>query len=155
MGHILGALGGLLIGLLVLGYAASGLHSGFSKSNIASMEENLIILRMQTQQYFNGADYSQLSNDVAIKAGIVPEAFIKGDQLRNAWGGDITLSSANDNTFIIEITNIPQGECTQLARFQADAWAGVAVNGGEIDSSDPAAVANACGDTNTITYTAR
>lgn len=155
MGHILGALGGLLIGLIVLGGAASGLFSGFSKSNVASAEENLIILRMQAQQYFNGTDYSKLSNDVAIKAGIVPEAFIKGDQLRNPWGGDITLSSAGDNTFTIEMTNIPQVDCAQLARFQADAWAGVAVNGGEIDSSDPAAVTNACGETNTITYTAR
>lgn len=156
MGHILGALGGLLIGLLVLSGAASGLFSGFSKSNVASMEENLIIMRMQTQQYFNGTNYDGLSNEVAIKAGIVPEAFIKGDQLRNTWGGDITLSpDVNSGTFSIEITNIPQVDCAQLARFQADAWAGVAVNGGEIDASDPTAVTNACGETNTITYTAR
>ena len=156
MGYILGALGAILLSLLALGYAASGLHSGFTKSNVASMEENMIILRMQTQQFFNGTNYEGLSNQVAIDAGIVPEAFIKGDQLRNPWGGDITLSpDVANGTFSIVITNIPQVDCAQLARFQADAWAGVAVNGGEIDASDPAAVTNACGETNTITYTAR
>lgn len=156
MGHILGALGGLLIGLIVLAGAASGLFSGFSKSNVASAEENLIIMRMQTQQYFNGTNYDGLSNQVAIKAGIVPEAFVKGEQLRNPWGGDITLSSdVNNGTFAIEMTNIPQVDCAQLARFQADAWVEVAINGGVIDSSDPAAVTNACGETNIITYTAR
>ena len=97
MGYILGALGAILLSLLALGYAASGLHSGFTKSNVASMEENMIILRMQTQQFFNGTNYDGLSNEVAIKAGIVPEAFIKGDQLRNSWGGDITLANASES----------------------------------------------------------
>lgn len=156
MGHILGALGAVLIGLIVLASAASGIHSSFSKSNVANAEENLIILRMQTQQFFAGTNYDGLDNDVAIKAGIVPESFIKGNALRNPWGGDITLTSdTSSGTFDIELTNVPQSDCTQLARFQADAWAGISVNGGEIDPSDATAVTNACGAVNTITYTAR
>lgn len=156
MGHLLGALGALLLGLIVLAYSAGGLSSGFSKSNVASTQEGLIILRMQAQQFFAGTNYNGLDNDVAIKAGIVPDTFIKGDALRNAWGGDITLSADEANgQFSIELFNIPQADCTQLARFQSNSWAGVSVNGAEIDPSDPVAVTDACGDTNTVTYTAR
>ncbi len=156
MGHILGALGGLLVGLIILAYSAGGLSSAFSKSNVASTQEGLIILRMQAQQFFAGTNYDGLNNEVAIRAGIVPDTFIKGGALRNAWGGDITLSADEGNgQFSIELVNIPQADCTQLARFQADSWTAVSVNGAEIDPSDPVAVTDACGDTNTVTYTAR
>ena len=156
MGHILGALGGILIGLIVLAGAAGGIYSAFSKSNVASAEENLIILRMQTQQFFAGTNYDGLDNEVAIRAGIVPESFVKGDALRNPWGGDITLTSdTSSGTFSIELTIVPQTVCTQLARFQAEAWAGISVNGGEIDPSDATAVPSACGAPHTNTYTAR
>ncbi len=157
MGHILGALGGLLVGLIILAYSAGGLSSAFSKSNVASTQEGLIILRMQAQQFFVGTNYDGLNNEVAIRAGIVPDTFVKGDALRNAWGGDITLSADEANgRFSIELGNIPQADCTQLARFQSDSWASVSVNGADIDPSDPVAVTDACsGNANTIAYTAR
>lgn len=156
MGHILGALGGLLIGLLLLAYSAGGLSSGFSKSKIANTQEALIILRMQTQQFFNGTNYSGLDNDVAMRAGIVPEGFIKGGVMRDAWGGDVTLTADEANgQFSIELASIPQADCTQLARFQSDSWTSVSVNGSDIDPSDPVAVTDACGDANTLVFTAR
>lgn len=156
MGHILGAIGALLIGLIVLAYSAGGIQSGFSKAGVASTEENLIILRMQVQQFFNGTNYDGLTNDVARRAGIVPDGFLKGENLRNAWGGNITLAPDTVNgQFSIELQNIPQSDCTQLARFQPDAWVSVSINGSEVDSSDPAAVTEACAATNTLTYTAR
>lgn len=157
MGHILGALGGLLVGLIILGGAATGMYSAFSKSNVAQTEEATVTLRMQIQQFFNGTNYDGLSNDVAVRAGIVPSSLLRNNQLRNAWGGDITLSPDTANgQFSIEFTAIPQEECTQLARFQTDAWAQVAVNGTEIDASNPAAIVDSCsGASNTITYTAR
>lgn len=156
MGHILGVLGGLLVGLIILSGAASDLNSAFSKNNIANTQQNLVTLRMQTQQFFSGTNYEGLTNDVAVKAGIVPESFIKGNVLRNAWGGDLELSAnAANGMFNIELTNIPQEDCTQLARFQADSWAGVSVNGADIDPSDAVAVTDACGSNNTLTYTAR
>lgn len=156
MGHLLGAVGALLLGLIVLAYSAGGLSSGFSKSNIAQTQEALVLLRMQTQQFFNGTNYSGLDNDVALRAGIVPEGFVRGDTLRNAWGGDVTLTADETNgAFSVELNNIPQADCTQLARFQSDSWVSVSVNGSEIDPSDPVAVTDACGDSNTLLYTAR
>ncbi len=157
MGHILGALGALLVGIIVLGGAAGGMYSAFSKSNIANTEEAVILLRMQIQQFFNGTNYDGLTNDVAMKAGIVPSSLIRGNNMRNAWGGDVTLSSdTSTGQFTIELTQVPQEECTQLARFQADAWAAVTVNGSEVNATDPAGITSTCsGKTNTVAYTAR
>lgn len=156
MGHILGALGGILIGLLLLAYSAGGLSSGFSKSKIANTQESLIMLRMQTQQFFTGTNYTGLDNDVALRAGIVPEGFIKGGAMRDAWGGDVTLTADDANgQFSIQLDNVPQADCTQLARFQSDSWTSVSINGSVIDPSDPVAVTDACADTNTLIYTAR
>lgn len=152
----LDSLGSILIALVVIASVAGGLYMAFSKTNVASTEQDLIVLRMQTQSFFMGTNYDGLSNEVAIKAGIVPKGMNKGGTLRNAWGGDVTLTPDTSNgRFSIELTNIPQEECTQLSRFQSDAWQGVSVNGSAIDPSDPAAVADACSDTNTVTYTAQ
>lgn len=156
MGHIIGVLGGVLVGLAIIAGAASGLYSAFSKNNIANTEENLVLLRMQTQSFFLGTNYDGLSNEVAINAGIVPEGFLRGGAMRNAWGGDITLTPDSANgQFSIEMANIPQQECTQLARFQGDAWASVSVNGSDVDPADPSAISQVCGTTNTLTFTAR
>lgn len=156
MGHILGALGGLLVGLIVLGAAAAGLYTAFSKSNVASTEENLVIMRMQIQQFYSGTNYDNLDNETAIKAGLIPKPFLKNNSARNSWGGDITLSSDSSvGQFSISLANVPQEECTQLARFQTDAWEKIEVNGSEVDSNDPSSVVNSCTSSNTVTYTAR
>ncbi len=54
-----------------------------------------------------------------------------------SWGGEINLST-NDATgsFKIELSGIPQDECTQLAKFQADAWLAVGVNGNALESDN-------------------
>ena len=156
MGELGPIIGRLLIGLLIIGAAAIGINSAYSKINIGTTQENLVVLRMEVQKFFTGSSYADLSNDVAINAGLVPQSFISDNSLKNAWGGDITLSGdASNGTFSIELTNIPQSECTQLARFQGDAWESIAVNGAELDFEDVAAIANACDETNTVTYTVR
>lgn len=154
---LLETIGGLLVALVVIGSAAYGLYSAFSKNNIASTEQALVTLRMQTQQFFFGTAYDNLDNDVAMTAGIVPEALIKNNAMRNAWGGDVTLSSDNAaGTFSIELTAIPQDACVQLARFQTDAWESIAINGGDVDTSDVTAITGACQDgDNTVAFTAR
>jgi hypothetical protein len=116
-------------------------------------------MRMQIQHMFSGsADYTGLDNALAIKAGLVPKPFIKGDALKNAFGGDITLTPVvGSAAFSIKLTNIPQDECTKLARFQTDAWLSIDVNGNTIDrlNATVADIVNNCTDTNIITFTAR
>ena len=153
---ILEVVGAIIIGLLLIAAAAFGLNSAFGKSNVATTEQNLVLLRMQTQQLFFGTNYENLDNDVAMSAGIVPEAFMKGDSMRNAWGGDVTLASDADNgQFSITLDNVPQAACMQLARFQPDSWESISVNGTVVDPSDVAAISGACTDASSLVFTAR
>ena len=157
---LLETLGAILVGLIVLAGAALGLSGAFSSSKLGETEQNLVTLRMQVQHMFSGsADYSGLDNALALKAGVVPKSFIKGEYLKNAFGGDITLAPVTaDAAFSIELTTIPQEECTKLAKFQTDAWLAVDVNGHAVDRLSDSIVTDIvsyCADTNNILFTAR
>lgn len=148
----------LLVTLVVIAGAAVYLNSGFSKSKVVSLEQGIVTMRMQIQQVFSASpDYSGLDNATAIKAGVVPKSLVKGNDLKTPWGGEINLSTNDANgSFTIELSGIPQEECTQLANFQADAWLSVAVNGNVLDSDNTVAdIVNSCTTTNTIAYEAR
>ena len=111
---------------------------------------------MQTQQLFFGTNYDNLDNDVAMSAGIVPKAFLKGDSMKNAWGGDVTLANDADNgQFSITLDNVPQDACMQLARFQPDSWESISVNGTVVDPTDVGAIAGACTAASSLIFTAR
>ncbi|EHJ48816.1 PilS domain-containing protein [Solidesulfovibrio carbinoliphilus subsp. oakridgensis] len=157
---LLETLGAILVGLIVLAGAALGLNAAFSSSKLGETEQNLVTLRMQVQHMFSGnADYAGLDNALALKAGVVPKSFIKGEYLKNAFGGEITLAPVStDAGFSIELTSIPQEECTKLAKFQTDAWLGVDVNGHEVNRLSDTVVSDIvgfCEDSNTILFTAR
>lgn len=148
----------LLITLVVIAGAAVYLNSGFSKSKVVSLEQGIVTMRMQIQQVFSASpDYSGLDNATAIKAGVVPKSLVKGNDLKTPWGGEINLSTNDANgSFTIELSGIPQEECTQLANFQADAWLSVQVNGNVLDSDNTVAdIVNSCTTTNTIAYEVR
>lgn len=148
----------LLVSLVVIAGAAVYLNSGFSKSKVVSLEQGIVTMRMQIQQVFSASpDYSGLDNATAIKAGVVPKSLVKGNDLKTPWGGEINLSTNDANgSFTIELSGIPQDECTQLANFQADAWLSVQVNGNVLDSDNTVAdIVNSCTTTNTIAYEAR
>ncbi len=148
----------LLVTLVVIAGAAVYLNSGFSKSKVVSLEQGIVTMRMQIQQVFSASpDYSGLDNATAIKAGVVPKSLVKGNDLKTPWGGEINLSTNDANgSFTIELSGIPQEECTQLANFQADAWLSVQVNGNVLDSDNTVAdIVDSCTSNNTIAYEAR
>lgn len=152
-------LGSLLIVLIVIAGAALGLNSAFSSSKLADMEQGIVTMRMQVQHMYSGSsDYSGLDNALALKAGVVPKQFVKGNTIKNPFGGDVTISPSPDNSaFSIQLTNVPQEQCTKLARFQTDAWLSVDINGTTIDTSTGTVadiIANITNN-NTITFTAR
>ncbi len=156
--NMMEVLGALLITLVVVAGAAVYLNSGFSKSKVVSLEQDIVTMRMQIQQLFSGSsDYSGLDNETAVKAGVVPKSLVKGNDLKTPWGGEINLSTNDANgSFKIELSGIPQDECTQLARFQADAWLSVEVNGNALESDNTIAdIVASCTANNTIAYEAR
>lgn len=156
--NMMEVLGALLIGLIIIAASAVYLNSGFSKSKVASLEQDIVTVRMQIQQLFSGSsDYSGLDNDTAVKAGVVPKSLVKGNDLKTPWGGEINLTTNDANgSFKIELSGIPQDECTQLAKFQTDAWLSVEVNGNALESDNTVAdIVNSCTTNNTIAYEAR
>ncbi|MDR2819472.1 MAG: pilus assembly protein PilS [Desulfovibrio sp.] len=153
-------LGALLIGLIVGALTFSAISSGFMKSKIGSTEQDLVILRMQVQQLFaNSNGYTGLDNAGAIQNGLVPKSLIKGDDIRSAWGGPITISAnAANSSFAIDLEELPHEACVQLSRFQPDAWFNVEVNGSTVDSSRAVLdITSSCfaGNTNQIVFEAR
>jgi type II secretory pathway pseudopilin PulG len=153
-------LGALLIGLVVGALTFSAISSGFMKSKIGSTEQDLVILRMQVQQLFaNSNGYTGLDNAGAIKNGLVPKSLIKGDDIRNTWGGPVTISAnAANSSFTIDLEELPHEACVQLSRFQPDAWFSVEVNGNTIDPSGEVLDATGncyAGNVNQIVFEAR
>lgn len=145
------------VAAIVTGAIAWSANKALNMWRTTKTQESLLILRMQTQQLFASAsDYNGLTNDMALKAGLVPQNFIKGSALFNAWGGTITLAPDSGNSaFSIAFEGIPQEECTRLATYQPEAWLSVSVNGNEANGSDVATIAESCATTNSIVYTAR
>lgn len=155
---ILEGIGMVLIALVVIGGAAYGLNSAFSKAKVANTQQDLVTTRMQIQQLFSGAtNYSGLTNEVAINAGVVPKNMIKGTDLKNAWGGDLTIANEDANaSFTITLSQIPKDECTQLAKFQLDAWLSVKVNDTLVEITDTiASIVGNCQASNNLVYEAR
>ncbi|GAB1253028.1 type 4 pilus major pilin [Desulfovibrio falkowii] len=156
--NMMEVLGALLIALVVIAGSAVYLNTGFSRSKVVSLEQDLVSMRMQIQQFFSGSsDYSGLDSETAIKAGIVPKSLIKGSSLKTPWGGEIALSTNSSNgSFTIELSGIPQEECTQLAKFQSDAWLSVEVNGNALSADNNVSdIVNNCTSVNTIAYEVR
>lgn len=156
--NMMEVIGALLISLIVIAIVVGNMNSGFSKSKVASLEQDIVTMRMQIQQLFSASpDYSGLDNATAVKGGVVPKGLIKGNNLKTPWGGEINLSTNDANgSFTIELSGIPQDECTQLAKFQTDAWLSVEVNGNALESDNTVAdIVDSCATNNTIAYEAR
>lgn len=156
--NMLETIGVILIALVVIAGAAYNLNSAFSKTKVASTQQDLVTTRMQIQQLFSGStNYSGLTNEVAINASVVPKNMVKGTDLKNAWGGNITINNEDANaSFTIALSQIPKDECTQLAKFQLDAWLSVKVNDTLVDATDSiASIVGNCSAKNNIVYEAR
>ncbi|KAF0234899.1 type 4 pilus major pilin [Fundidesulfovibrio putealis] len=151
-------IGAILVALIVLAGAALGLQKAFTGVKLNDTEQNLIVLRMQTQQLFSGSPgYTGLDNTMALNAGLVPKQFVKGTELVNPFGGTITLAASSDgSSFTITLTGVPREESTKLATFQADAWLGVSVNGTDVTGGSVSDIQSACSSSNnTIIFAAR
>lgn len=130
----------------------------FSGSKLSETEQAISAIRMNVQQTFSSSlDYTGLSNDYVMKAGLAPKKLIKGGTLMNSWGGTLTIAAGDDTgTFTITVSGVPQEDCTKLATYQLETWLNLEVNSTGI-GKDTAVVeaADACQASNTIVYTAR
>lgn len=151
-------LGTYLFYLLMTVAALSIIYMLFSGSKLSETQQAISAIRMNVQQTFSSSlDYTGLSNDYVMKAGLAPKKLIKGGALMNSWGGTLTVATGDDTgTFTITVASVPQEDCTKLATYQLDSWLNLEVNSTGI-GKDTAVVeaADACQASNTIVYTAR
>lgn len=152
------SMGSLLFYLIMIGAAAAAVGLLLLGGKLSEMQQGLSTLRMQTQQLYTGSiDYTGLDNALALKTGIVPKRFRRGDNLFTPWGGAITLATGSDvGTFTITLEGILQEDCAKMGTYQSDSWDSVSINGANLDKYSSVATAGAaCSTTNTLIYTSR
>jgi len=115
--------------------------------------------------YGAAGSFSGVSDAMAIEDGMVPPSLIRGNQIVNAWGGLISLSSQTINGriaagLVVTDPQVPDAACANLVSNLTPSQWQVSVNGhivptaaagGSLVGVSPATAATMCqGGTNTI-----
>ncbi len=148
----------LIVILVVTATVGYFYNNASTTAKLTDIQSNLIVLRSQIAQVFSGSSsYDELSNELVLKAGVVPTVFVKGTNIINQWGGEIDINSTDDGSgFTISVSDIPDDICIKLGAFQPDSWLGVEINGSNIEDGSVTALAESCSnDKNTLIFTAR
>jgi len=111
-----------------------------SRQKLNDAQTQLNTLISGTRQYFAGfGTYANLSNGVAVNAGIIPRAMIPappaagaaaadGIALRNPWSGAVTIAPAQvvttNDAFTITFAGLPNDICRNLLTINTSAAAG-------------------------------
>lgn len=155
-------MGGYTFYMIMIAAAALLLVIMFRDSKLTQMEQALASLRMKTIAVFSASvdGYAGLDNDIARRAGIIPESMQRGNTVRNAWGGELEIAEADGDasSFTITLYGVPEKDCISLAVFQREAWDTVSVNGNDINIDDGVGTAGGyceSGNGNVLMYTAR
>lgn len=111
----------LMEALLFLGLAAIVIVGAFTLYNNASSTTKMNQAKTQLQAYIGGVkslyssqnDFSTVSTELVINAGIAPSEAIDGVELINPWGGQ-TVITGSQRHFSITFETVPQSACTAL-----------------------------------------
>lgn len=155
-------MGGYTFYMIMVAAAALILVMMFGDSKLTQAQQTLTNLRMKTIAVFSASldGYSGLNNEIAARAGIIPQNLQLGETVRNAWGGEMEITEADgdSSSFTITLRGVPEKDCISLSVFQREAWTSVTVNGssiGETDGIGTAAGLCESGSGNVLAYTAR
>lgn len=110
--------------------------------NIAAMQAGARSL------YSSTANYAGLTNEIAIKANIIPDNMLQnsdGSTILNAWKGDVTIKSdgnthsgEDDSGFYIRYVRLMPEACSKLVTSVAGSFYEINVNGTTVkDSGGP------------------
>ncbi len=114
--------------LAIIGVLSVGGIAGYSKAmnkfkiNKTTDQVSMLVANIRTI-YSTQGNYSGLNNTTAINFGVVPNDMIKNGSLVNAFGGDVTITSAaarstaptEPEAFIIEYAGLSQEACVTIA----------------------------------------
>jgi len=107
--------------------------------NIAAMQAGARSL------YSSTANYAGLTNEIAIKANIIPDNMLQnsdGSTILNAWKGDVTIKSdgnthsgEDDSGFYIRYVRLMPEACSKLVTSVAGSFYEINVNGTTVKDS--------------------
>lgn len=159
MSEILGAAFKYLVALLAVVAVMAILYMVLGSNKTSTATSNIAQTAANVQTMYAGSNsFSSLSsvvNDTNGRKKIFPASMLAGTQIKNVWGGDVTLvvNSSNASQFDMTENMVPGKSCASLAtsiNYQA-----INVNGSTLTMPvDPGAAAMACNqDQNTVIFT--
>lgn len=121
------ALGVIALGLVLISLALQQFFSARQKTNVFATATDASSIYTNTVDFFNGADTTNLTNQLAEEAGLVPDSMRidAGNAIKNAFLGDVTFASQNDvngnpTGFSVEFDKIPDSDvCISVLKSQA------------------------------------
>ena len=158
---IMSAMIAITISLIMLGGIFAIVQMTMQGSRVQEAQKNIGSIRTNVQQLYSGQpDYSGLSNDVIIDAGLAPESMLgsAAGELKNTWNSAVTVEPASSvHQFTVTYDGVPQEACIELAKFGYGSWQKVTVGGTSISQEGGGAISDATGacssGDNSLTFT--
>ena len=97
----------------------AGYSKAIGKYNSNKAMDEIVTIAVNTQTlYASQSSYDGLKNSIAIATGIIPEDMVKGENIKNSFGGDVYIMGRG-TFFMLEFTNVPKDKCKT---FMASDW---------------------------------
>lgn len=105
-----------IIGVLSVG-GISGYSKAMAKFKLTKAQDQLTMLLMNIRTtYATAPTYNGLADATAVAYNLAPSDMISGNTLHNAFGGNVTIDTANnDLNFTIEFAGLGRETCLNLA----------------------------------------
>jgi len=106
--------------------------------------------RGKIQDLFRGQDYTSLSADELVQAGVLPRDIVRGSVAVNPWNGDF-IYTGNSSSFSLQFTRVSRIGCNRLLMAGNDY---LDINGVSALPISPTTALGMCsdGNVNTITF---
>lgn len=120
------ALSVIALGLVLISLALQQYFSAREKTRVTATTTDLSSIYTNTLDFFDGADTTNLDNQLADEAGLIPGSMRvdAGNNIKNAFLGDVTFASENDingnpTGFSVEFDNISDSDvCIKVLQSQ-------------------------------------
>lgn len=144
-----------VVSLLAIVAVGVGYYEVTSSDNLSAANHEVLVIAADVRQYEVGlgaTDFSDLNNQVAIKAGASDFAQSGTSNITLPWPNSTLTLSGTTNTFTELATNVPASQCAPFAHGKKTV--SVTVNGQQLAPTDTAGIAQACGttDQNTVAF---
>lgn len=121
---------------VVLTVAVVAYNNVTGKNNALTEGRNIITLQGNVKTMVPNPNYTGITEALVVQAGNVPSNMINaaGTGISNAWGGAVTIASADvnggtANGFTITYPSVPRQECNNIVTSVGDAFQVISVGG--------------------------